>query len=357
MRIGLIIFRAERDRGGAERYTIDLAEELIDRGHEVSIVASCFEDSGRATKVHVPAIGLTRVARYKRFLANLRLKEFDIAHTMMPVPGADVYHAHAGIERLGAPKRFFERKRKLVLSIETTLLQNAHVIVLNRSHSAGIDDIVGAERLHFLRSTVRFTPVDEADVVDVRRSIHIRHAIDSTKPVALFVGNDFHRKGLDLAITAIAASPHWQLIVVGTGDSKIYSKQVASLKITDRVRFAGPTSNVAPYYAAADVLLLPARDEPFGMVVTEAMSSGVIPIVADNVGAAEVIRNGVSGTVLPRNTPDKWSDALHRLSTAQLREPFHRECLLTRHEFSHNAHVDEIESIYTRIVSQKRSLA
>jgi len=134
-------------------------------------------------------------------------------------------------------------------------------------------------------------------------------------------------------------------------------KQVASLGITDRVRFAGPTSNVAPYYAAADVLLLPARDEPFGMVVTEAMSSGVIPIVADNVGAAEVIRSGVSGIVLPRSVPDKWSEALQRLSNPQSRESIHLECVATRHEFSHSAHVDEIETIYTRIVAQKGSPA
>src|SRR4051794_31726951 len=101
MRIALIILHADPARGGAERYTIDLAAGLVERGHDVSLIASSFAGSTPARAVEIPAHGPTRTSRYRRFIAgvdaHLRAERYDISHAMLPVLACDVYHPHAGL--------------------------------------------------------------------------------------------------------------------------------------------------------------------------------------------------------------------------------------------------------------------
>src|SRR5215203_4291942 len=85
MKIALVILHADPKRGGAERYTVDLAAALAKRGHEVSILASSFGDAIDAVAfVPLQHTGLTRASRYRRFLdsldRHLASKNYDIVH-------------------------------------------------------------------------------------------------------------------------------------------------------------------------------------------------------------------------------------------------------------------------------------
>lgn len=61
---------------------------------------------------------------------------------------------------------------------------------------------------------------------------------------------------------------------------------------------APPTDVIERFYAAADAFLFPSAYDAFGMVVTEAMASGVPVIVSAAAGASEIVRHGESGFVL-----------------------------------------------------------
>lgn len=89
----------------------------------------------------------------------------------------------------------------------------------------------------------------------------------------VFVGHAFWRKGLDRVIAARPAG--MPLTVVGHGRADEHAQ----------VRYVGP-AEAAPYIAQAEVLVHPARYEPYGNVVAEAIAAGTPAVVSDATGAA-----------------------------------------------------------------------
>ncbi len=108
--------------------------------------------------------------------------------------------------------------------------------------------------------------------------------------VALLVGNDWHKKGLDRALAALARlASDWMLLAVGGDDPSAFRRRAAALGVADRVRFEGFRRDVRPYLAAADCLLAPSREDAFHMPALEAMASGLPVVLAAEAGAAEVL--------------------------------------------------------------------
>jgi glycosyltransferase involved in cell wall biosynthesis len=123
---------------------------------------------------------------------------------------------------------------------------------------------------------------------------------------AVFVGRLTRQKRLDLALDALAepeAAACHLLTVVGDGPERgALEERAASLKLGDRVRFVGRVDStaVAGYLAAADLFLLPARDEGFGLAAVEALLAGVPVIVcADGGGLTEIVADGGGVAVDP----------------------------------------------------------
>ena len=86
------------------------------------------------------------------------------------------------------------------------------------------------------------------------------------------------------------------LIIMGEGSQRIHLQQrITDLRLTDKVILAGFRSDVHSTIAASDVFVLPAANEPFGLVLLEAMSLGVPTIAAESGGPLEIINDGVTG--------------------------------------------------------------
>src|SRR5712671_261629 len=129
MKIALVILHADPARGGAERYTADLACALAKRGHAVSVLASDFPGQyANVEQVVLASGGLSRVAQYRRFLdlldQHLASNSYDIVHAMLPVRRCDLYHPHAGIaaEAPGGLKGVFNPRRGEMARVERELL-------------------------------------------------------------------------------------------------------------------------------------------------------------------------------------------------------------------------------------------
>src|SRR5262249_41905052 len=103
VKIALVILHADASRGGAERYTIDIAHALADRGNEVTLIASDFAGEIRPQihRVELRLSASSRTRRYTQFLeqldAHVRHASYDVVHAMLPVRRCDVYHPHAGL--------------------------------------------------------------------------------------------------------------------------------------------------------------------------------------------------------------------------------------------------------------------
>src|SRR5688572_20305902 len=125
MRIALVILHADPARGGAERYTADIAAALVQRGHAVSVLASDFpEEYIAAERVVLKSGGMTRTGQYQRFLdsldGHLGSHSYDIVHAMLPVRKCDLYHPHAGIavETPSGLKAVFNPRRVEMAKVE-----------------------------------------------------------------------------------------------------------------------------------------------------------------------------------------------------------------------------------------------
>lgn len=137
---------------------------------------------------------------------------------------------------------------------------------------------------------------------DRRDRIRARENISGNDLAVLFAGSEFRRKGLDLLIPAIG--PGMQLLVAGRGERMSHYRRLAGQwNNPSRVRFLGLQENMADWFAAADVVVLPSRAEAFGMVVLEGMAAGLPVIVAQAAGASSLIRHNENGFIC-RGTED-----------------------------------------------------
>ena len=135
---------------------------------------------------------------------------------------------------------------------------------------------------------------------------------DFDRPSArfLFVGKEWKRKGLRRAIDLVEAfrvsNPNVSLDIFGVDPSDVPKK----LRKKTGIKFKGWTSEIA--WANYDVLLHPAENEPFGMVIAEARSHGVAVLMSDRVGAADLAFNNVR--VVPFDAHlSEWESALQEL--------------------------------------------
>ena len=155
---------------------------------------------------------------------------------------------------------------------------------------------------------------------DLRREL----GLDMDVPVILCVARLLALKRPDTLLKAYAKiageveADQPYLVFVGNGPMrKILEAEAARLGLK-RVRFAGfeGQTRVPAYYAMATVFVLPSEWEPWGLVVNEAMSCGVPVIVSDRVGcAADLVRDGETGLVVPTGDADALAAALRRLLT------------------------------------------
>ena len=132
------------------------------------------------------------------------------------------------------------------------------------------------------------------------------------------------QKGVDLlveaAIRVFPRHPRAALVFTGriTPDNRAFADDLmaraTAAGIGDRVRFLGeiPWDEVVRHYQALDLFAAPARWEGFGLTPLEAMACGV-PVIASRAGAYEtLIRDGETGTLVPRDDAHALEAALDR---------------------------------------------
>lgn len=202
-------------------------------------------------------------------------------------------HSRTGLDRLDYAlysramawlgRRFYRRTKSVIVAISNSVKadlallegapQNAMVVVPN-----GVD----TERFH-PRNRERFRAGHRAEL-----------GITDRQTAVLFVGNSWGRKGLHTAIEAIRGpgEANLRLIVVGDGRAAPFIEALPA-DVVGRIIFAGMrTADVERFYAAADVFMLPTHYEPFGLVILEALASGLPTIASACAGASEWLEDG-----------------------------------------------------------------
>ncbi len=109
-------------------------------------------------------------------------------------------------------------------------------------------------------------------------------------PLAIFVGDiRSSRKNLDSVLKVLVEVPDLHLIVVGNTDSSPYPSLSRELAVDKRVHFLGYRQDLPDLMRASDFLIFPSRYETFGLVVLEAMASGIPVITSAATPAAKLL--------------------------------------------------------------------
>ena len=117
----------------------------------------------------------------------------------------------------------------------------------------------------------------------------------------LFSGATIHRKGFDLLLAAFervrGANPAVRLRLAGPrGDSAhLLDRGIEGIEVLGPI----PQAELAAELRRADLLVLPSRNDSYGMVVAEALASGTPVLISEMVGAKDLVREGRTGWIVP----------------------------------------------------------
>lgn len=335
--------------GGAERYSIAMAEQLAAR-HDIHVFAQEIDHQWPGLTYHKVPV-LLRKPRW------INQWWFAVLTWWMTRQGFDVVHSHENTWQ-------GDVQTVHVLPVKYTLLAKPRgwrraMRWLKIATSPRLMAYLGLERLRFqprpAKKVVVTSPslqrIMETTYPACRKMLGVITPGIAMPPLArgmsgriearkllglpqdgrciLFIANDYRRKGLPTLLQALAGFPaDCVLAVVGnTLQKHAFDEQVKTLGLKARVYFLGSLKDVAPAYEAADCLAHPTLEDTFAMVVLEAMSHGLPVVVshADYCGVSGLLQHGVNALVVnnPRD-PDELRHALDQalnqpLLTALLR--------------------------------------
>ncbi len=151
--------------------------------------------------------------------------------------------------------------------------------------------------------------------------------------IALFAGDmTTPRKNLDTVLAALQSAPDVHLAVVGALRNNPYPTRVKAMGLNKRVTFLGFRHDLPQIMQTVDAFVYPSRYEPLGLVVLEALSSGLPVVTSRTTGASELVGPqtgfiiedandhralGLALTQLARDTVLRQSMALVARSTAE----------------------------------------
>lgn len=321
MKIGMVCPYSFDVPGGVQAHVVDLAEVLLARGHEVSVLAPASESTrlpgyvvsaGRA--VAIPYNG--SVARlsfgpvsYSRVRRWINDNNFDVLHIHEPnAPSLSMLALKVAEGPIVATFHTSTTK-SLVLSTFQGVLQPY------------LEKISGRIAVSELARRWQVTSLG-GDAVEIPNGVDVpffRHAplLDGyPRPgrTVLFLGRyDEPRKGMGVLVGALPALvqryPDIEILVVGRGDEDRLRKEAGPYARHLRLLGQVDDSEKASAMAGADVYCAPnLGGESFGIVLVEAMSAGTAVVASQLDAFRRVLRDGQAGVLVPVGD----SDALAR---------------------------------------------
>jgi glycosyltransferase involved in cell wall biosynthesis len=327
--------------GGTERIVALLCAGLAARGHEVTLMAAKgSRDYGRL--ITHPWAG--HKPRPYRAWCKLRFQALSLWHAR----DADVVINFGRIDYLWS---LFKTSKPLVCTFENPIEQPMIDFLLARRRKAlALVSVSDHQRAH-LAGTGRWRTIFNA--IDTDR---LAFAPRPDPGYLAFLGRLTENKGVHLAID-VARQLGRPLRIAGNvpdepGDRQFFETRVRP-QLGDGIEWIGAVDDEAkvPFLQNAAALLVPIQwDEPFGLVVAEALACGA-PVVAMHRGSMpELIRHGVTG-FLCRST-DEMAAAVRRIGEID-RRACREDC---ERRFSADAMVDRYVSVMRSIAGSEASV-
>lgn len=308
MKLGLIR-RQYSTTGGAELYLQRLLVALREAGHELHLFAESWNSQPEAVQLHPVKVNADRASRPLRFAEAVRREvarhDFDCVFSLERTLQQDVYRAGDGLHRVWLKRRrqfapwwrkpfvargAFHRNMRDLEAHTFDKKNTRHIIVNSEMVRAEILEHFNfpAERIHLVRNGIEVERFQGGN----RETVRKRLGIQADEYVMLFVGSGWERKGLKFFLQAYRglALKNVRALIVGKGRPPIFTVKGAI--------YTGTMPEIANAYAAADLLVFLPIYEPSSNVVAEALAAKLPVITTRFNGAAELIREGKTGSVI-----------------------------------------------------------
>ncbi|MEA2480778.1 MAG: phosphatidyl-myo-inositol alpha-mannosyltransferase [Thermoleophilaceae bacterium] len=338
MRVALVSPYSASYPGGVGRHVEALAEQFLDQGHDVRVLAPHDPDDRLARLLHrgqpdqrpMPDHHIS-LGRSCALPMNGSQSRIAITPYALGVLGRELRHGNydvVHVHELNAPIVSWYAAEAAPGPLVATL----HTYTDNKFSSHLAATVLGARRL-YNKAHVKIA-VSEASRWTQRRfyggryrvipnGVDLSAALPGPKPVSdhvrlLFFGRAEQRKGLPVALRAFEAlrgtGVDARLIVAGAT-----REEVEPYLLDDEgVEIAGRVSDEEKWRLMheADLLVAPSLGgESFGMVLTEAFASGTPVVASDIAGYRDVVRDGEDGILVRAGDPAAVGEALHALAT------------------------------------------
>jgi glycosyltransferase involved in cell wall biosynthesis len=309
-----------REIGGGERHLADLANALAQHGNEVFAALSPASPV-RAELRLLPAENIVELPMRN----SLNLKSAVSLSRFVREHRIEIVHAHIARDYPLAALATGRSHAQLVLTRHVLFpLNRIHRLTLRRTSRVIAVSQAVAESLS--NSNI-FAP---EKIVTIHNGIDVdRFAVaakDSATDRKLRVGSVGHIapiKGQEdfvrAAATVRAHRDDVEFIVAG--EDKAHSREnrvaleklISELKMNDSIKLTGWVDDVANLLSTLDLFVSPARSEPFGLSIVEAMAAGVPVVATASEGAREIIEDNQTGRLVPIGDSEAMASAIVEL--------------------------------------------
>lgn len=355
--------------GGVESHVHSLCRGLAARGHEVTVVTSRTEEGGAPHEM-LDGMSVRRVYCPSKSLFGW------VVNAILTVPvflrrarRAEIYHAHTIQSTLGPiiARLFFRRPFVVTFhtSHELRMAQKARWrpvlrFLLSRADAIPSTSIELDEAVKSLGLGARSFPVVNGVDTDHFRPVPPRLPSEPGVARLLAVRRLVPKNGLRYLIEAmplLLARRRAECVLIGEGPLEGELKALArSLGVEGAVRFLGGVANaeLPPYFASADVVVVPSLVEATSIAALEAMACAR-PVAASRVGGLpEIIDESVGTLFEPANPPDLAArvDALLASPEREARGARARARVIERASLA--ALVDRHERLFEELLAARR---
>lgn len=342
MRIALIHNRLYR-LGGLETRLFSYIDRMRELGHEVTLITyKIGEDVKLPDDVRVIRVDMKWIPKHfrdfwldRKLKAIIKQERFDFSLSLTKTSNQDAVLApgnHLGFLH-ATTKRRWTIKDRLDITSERKAFHKSRVVLaasqmmkdeLIRFYHVPAGKI---ELLYPPSDTARFRPELKVHKAEYR----LRFGCKPDATIFSFVSVSHGRKGLPLLYEVFRELEDQNVELLVAGPNPISNAP-------RNIRYVGYVTDTECLYAASDCFLLPAKYEPYGQVVSEAIMCGTPVLISNMVGAKELV-TAEYGRVIPSFSVEAWRAAIQTM----IDHPFiPRDDFASRYGLSVETHVGRI---------------
>jgi UDP-glucose:(heptosyl)LPS alpha-1,3-glucosyltransferase len=299
--------------GGLQRDMAAIAYELIERGHQVTVLTTDWKGKllSDVKQELLQNKGMSNHARMTAYSVQVvrisRQQRFDIIVGFNKCAGLDMYYVADVCWQSKMRGKWLKQllpRYRTYLDLETQTFTDPYCTFLFISAK----EMENYQRFYNIskKQTVLLPPginekfIRPQNADEIRNKFRREFNLADNDTTFLFVGSGFKTKGLDRAIRAFATLPANNnfFFVIGQDKTTSYQKLAGQLGVATKTIFLGGRDDVERFYLGCDVLLHPARFENTGTVLLEAALSGLYVITTAACGYADHIKAMGCGEVL-----------------------------------------------------------